>query len=83
MPPFFDPELLLDNSQRGFWALELQREFNPSDLQLYETLRYYSIEAAEEDGTLQLAASVFSQSDRQIRDDLSLSDRGLSPSTTS
>ncbi len=72
MPQFFDPELLLDNSQRGFWALDMQREFNSSDLQLYETLRYYGLEAAEEDGTLKLAASVFSQADRQIRDDLNL-----------
>lgn len=72
MPQFGNPEALLDNSQRGFWALDLDQEFPTSGADLYSTLRHFDLEAAERDRTLGALASVYVADDQRLRDDLSL-----------
>lgn len=72
IPQFADPTSLLDCTQRDFWAIELDRAFTGSGFDLYQTLQLHPLEAAEEDGTLGLVASVYSPAEERIRDDLSI-----------
>ena len=70
IPQFGDPRILLDSTQRGFWALDLDRDLLRAGTDLYTTQQYFDLAAAEEDGSLSAVASVYSPVDRQIRDDL-------------
>lgn len=72
LPPFASVKALLHNTQRHFFALDLNH--TPRDLEkdLLTTIRQYELEAAEADGTLLAVGSVFSADDRRVRDDLSL-----------
>ncbi len=72
IPQFGDPKLLLDSTQRGFWALDLDRDLLRAGADLYTTLRYFDLASAEEDGALSAVASVYSPADRQVRDDLTV-----------
>ncbi len=72
LPQFYKTKSLLDNSQRGFYALDMERTRCDESTDLLSTVRYYGLEAAERDGTMQLAGSVYSPGDRRISDDLSL-----------
>ncbi len=72
LPQFYRTKSLLDNSQRGFYALDMERTRDDDSSDLLSTVRYYGLEAAERDGTMQLAGSVYSPGDRRISDDLSL-----------
>ncbi len=73
MPQFANPEALLDNSQRGFWALDLDQEFPSTRADLYSTLRHFDLNVAEKDQMLTALASVWVADDQQFRDDLMLS----------
>ncbi len=70
IPQFADARTLLRSTQRGFWALNLERELSRLETDLTDTLEYYPLKAAEDDGTLALVAGVYSAEDQQIRDDL-------------
>jgi len=70
MPQFSNLDLLLDHSQRGFWALDLDRALPEAEVDLYSTLRYCDLDVAEKDGTLSFIASVASVSDGYLKDDL-------------
>ena len=72
IPEFANPKTLLDRSQRGFWALDMERHRNTPRPDLHRTMTFYPLDVAEGDGTLTLGGSVYSHDDRQIRDDLSL-----------
>jgi len=72
IPQFSKPKILLECTQNGFWALDMRKECCSVGTDLFSTLTYFPLSAAEEDGTLNLLASVYSYSDQQIRDDLSL-----------
>ncbi len=72
MPQFANPESLLDNSQRAFWALDLDQEFPLVGADLYATLRRFELETAEQDRTLGALASVYVADDQRLRDDLTL-----------
>ncbi|GAB4245895.1 MAG: PEP/pyruvate-binding domain-containing protein [Acidobacteriota bacterium] len=72
LPQLARPEPFLKHSQRNFWAVDLSKDTpfdrdNPLD-----TLRQWDLKAAEEDGTLPAAGSVYCPQDDAIRDDLSL-----------
>ncbi|MEJ2085159.1 MAG: PEP/pyruvate-binding domain-containing protein [Acidobacteriota bacterium] len=66
------PKMLLDSTQRGFYALDLDSECCLPERDLYDNIKFYDLARAEEDGTLQLAGSVYSPEDQTIRDDLQL-----------
>ncbi len=70
MPQFYKTKILLDHSQRGFYALDL--ESGGDAAALFDNVQYLGLDVAERDGTLQLAGSVYSVDDRRITDDLSL-----------
>ena len=71
MPQFASPKSLLNYSQRGFWAIDMNRGCCQSGDDLFSTLQFYDLKAAEEDGSLKLAGSVYSPDDERVRDDLS------------
>ena len=77
LPQFHHTKTLLDHSQRGFFALAMsaaagQRVPGDKADDLFSMVRFYHLDAAETDGTLALAGSVFSPDDRRLREDLSL-----------
>ena len=72
LPQFHHIKTLLDHSQRGFYALDMEILGRRSD-DLFSAVRFYDLDTAERDGTLALAGSVFSSDDQRLRDDLSLS----------
>ena len=65
-------KMLLDSTQRGFFALDLESEYKPQNSDLHSNVRFYGLEQAEEDGTLLAVGSVYSPEDQSIRDDLRL-----------
>ncbi|MCA9597994.1 MAG: hypothetical protein KC776_32000 [Myxococcales bacterium] len=72
LPQFSRPEQVLRTTQRKFYALDLSSPLvdltaDPSGL-----LRLYDLEAAEKDGTLALAGSVYCAEDDAIRENLTL-----------
>jgi hypothetical protein len=70
MPQFATPKSLLNYSQRGFWAIDMNRKCCSTGDDLFSTLQFYDLKAAEEDGSLKLAGSVYSPDDERVRDDL-------------
>jgi CheY-like chemotaxis protein len=72
IPQFADTRTLLQSTQRGFWALNLERELARLETDLADSVQYYPLKAAEQDGTLSLVAGVYSPDDQQIRDDLTI-----------
>ena len=69
LPQLGNPKLLLDRSQRRFFALDLERTADPAK-DLNSTLQEYDLSVAEDDGALALSGSVYSPEDRMIRDGL-------------
>ena len=65
-------KMLLDSTQRGFYALDLESECCLPDIDLHRNIRFYGLEEAEEDGSLLAVGSVYSPEDQTIRDDLRL-----------
>ena len=72
LPQFSDAKTLLDRSQRGFYALDMENSCCHTGSDLYSTLHYHGLDVAERDGALRPLASVYSSDDRCLRDDLSL-----------
>jgi DNA-binding response OmpR family regulator len=72
LPQIATPRNLMDATQREFFALDLERVCGPSEEDFNSTVRKYDLGAAERDGSLAAAGSVFSRDDQRIRDDLSL-----------
>lgn len=72
LPPFPSVKALLHNTQRHFYALDLDRSCGDLGADLEATVQEFGLEAAEEDGTLVAVGSVFSADDGRVRDDLSL-----------
>lgn len=70
MPQFYITKALLDQSQRGFYALDLEVGGDGTDL--FENVRFLGLDVAERDGTLRLAGSVYNADDERISDDLTL-----------
>jgi CheY-like chemotaxis protein len=68
---FSSVEDILGNSQRDFWALELQREEHVWDKEEAYRETRYGLESAEEDGTLLALGSTYSNENRAIYDGLS------------
>ena len=65
-------KMLLDSTQRGFYALDMDSECCLPHADLLSNVRFYGLEKAEEDGTLLAVGSVYSPEDQTIRDDLRL-----------
>ena len=65
-------KMLLDSTQRGFYALDMESECCLPHSDLFSNVRFYGLEQAEEDGTLLAVGSVYSPEDQTIRDDLRL-----------
>ena len=72
LPQFAKPKTLLDRSQRGFFALDLQSECCDPRADLRSTLGFYLLDIAELDGSLQPIGSVYCHDDQRIREDLNL-----------
>jgi hypothetical protein len=71
IPQFANSRTLLDSTQRGFWALNLDQPLERLEADLFNTLEHLDLKSAEEDGTLGLVAGVYSADDERVRDDLS------------
>ncbi len=69
-PQFYRTKTLLDHSQRGFYALDMEAGCEGTDL--FANVRFLGLDVAERDGTLQLVGSVYDADDQRISDDLSL-----------
>lgn len=65
-------KMLLDSTQRGYYALDMDSKCCLPDFDLHRNIRFYGLEQAEEDGTLLAVGSVYSPEDQTIRDDLRL-----------
>ncbi|MFH0899197.1 MAG: PEP/pyruvate-binding domain-containing protein [Pseudomonadota bacterium] len=72
LPQYSSPQELLRYSQSHFYALDLGRTTVDFRRDPDSSLRLHELEAAEQDGTLPLVASVYSREDDVIRDSLSL-----------
>lgn len=71
LPQFYTPKEWLNNSQKQFWALKLERERNFLGTDPDESLELLELSRAEADGELDGIASVYSHEDEVIRDSLS------------
>lgn len=65
-------KMLLDSTQRGFYALDLESDWELALSDLHSNIHFYGLEQAEEDGSLLAVGSVYSPEDQSIRDDLRL-----------
>lgn len=72
MPPHPSIKALLNNTQRKFYALDMERPCCDLHADLMTTVRAFDLKDAEDDGTLSPVGSVFSLDDKRVRDDLSL-----------
>lgn len=70
LPQFAKPKTLMDRSQRGFYALGMERHCCASDADLFSTMSYYGLDVAEKDGTLKAVGSVFDPDELRIHDSL-------------
>jgi len=70
MPQFATRRSLLNSSQQGFWAIDMNRSCCTTGDDLLSTVQYYDLRTAEEDGSLRLAGSVYCVDDEILRDDL-------------
>jgi CheY-like chemotaxis protein len=71
MVQFSSVEDILANSQRDFWALDLDRLDRPRDPEQALRESPFGLEAAEADGTLALLASTYSHENHAVYDGLS------------
>ena len=70
LPQFSNPKTLLDRSQRGFYALDMERHRSTSEPDLSSTMTFYDLEVGEKDGTLKALGSVFDTDEQRIIDSL-------------
>ncbi|MFQ6614105.1 MAG: PEP/pyruvate-binding domain-containing protein, partial [Fidelibacterota bacterium] len=73
IPQFFSIKATLDSSQNKFYALNLNSKRNPLQAGEAGNLTSYSLDEAEEDGSLFWAASTLVADDNVIRDSLQYS----------
>ena len=73
LPQHSSPKEVLENSQRSFYALDLEGSCCGPEADFDTNIRSHDLARAEEDGTLLPVGSVFSADDQAIRDDLRLS----------
>lgn len=71
-PQFATPETVLENSQKGFWALDMDSPFLDDPDKDQTTLKYYNLDVSEEDGTLMLVGSTYNAQDDRIQDSLDI-----------
>ncbi len=69
-PPYVTLDDLLDRSQRGFCALDLDLDQGEEDRDPEGNIVHFPLRQAEEDGTLHALASVYSQGEEALREDL-------------
>ncbi|MGB5343718.1 MAG: PEP/pyruvate-binding domain-containing protein [Thermoanaerobaculia bacterium] len=72
LPQHATPKLILDSSQRDFYAVDLDSTCCEIDVTLSTNVKSFPLRVAELDGTLLPVGSVFSADDQTVRDDLSL-----------
>ncbi|RJO66873.1 MAG: hypothetical protein C4523_10940 [Myxococcales bacterium] len=72
LPQFASPRDWLDNSQRQFYALKMDAGTAFVGMDPDDTLSLLDLARAEQDGELEMIASVYSPHDEVIRDSLSL-----------
>lgn len=70
LPQFSSVKEMLDQTQRGFYALDMACPCCDGAADLYKTVRHFDLHCAEEDGTLHEVGSVFNPDDARVRDDL-------------
>lgn len=70
LPQFAKPKTLMDRSQRGFYALDMQRHCCTTDADLFSTMSYYDLDVAEADGTLKAVGSIYDPDEQRISDNL-------------
>ncbi|MEM9595367.1 MAG: PEP/pyruvate-binding domain-containing protein [Acidobacteriota bacterium] len=70
VPQLSNPKSFLDQSQRCFYALDLDHCCGESYADLAAAVKRYELAAAEEDGTLGAVGSVYVVEERAVRDDL-------------
>ncbi|HEV8239159.1 MAG TPA: PEP/pyruvate-binding domain-containing protein [Thermoanaerobaculia bacterium] len=66
LPQFATSRAMLDNSQNGFYALDLRAEGEAGA----DRVRWFDLAVAEADGALHAAGSVVSPGEQRVRDDL-------------
>ncbi|HEX9735888.1 MAG TPA: PEP/pyruvate-binding domain-containing protein [Thermoanaerobaculia bacterium] len=72
LPPFPNARAMLNNTQRKFYALDMEHASTDLARDLAAAVREFELQDAEDDGTLAPVGSVFSADDGRVRDDLSL-----------
>ncbi len=72
LPQFSSPDAVLDNSQKGFYALDLRIECCDAASVLEQYEQWYDLRDAEHDQTLQFIGSVYHKDDERIVEDFNL-----------
>ncbi len=72
LPQHATPKMVLDSSQRDFYAVDLDSSCCEVDTTLSSNVKSYPLKLSELDGTFQPVGSVYSADDQTVRDDLSL-----------
>ncbi|MEE9166954.1 MAG: PEP/pyruvate-binding domain-containing protein [Candidatus Neomarinimicrobiota bacterium] len=70
LPQFYSPEVMLENSQREFYALDLNKDDSILDGIEEGNIVKYALKEAEEDGSLRHVGSVLTSEDNIVRDSL-------------
>jgi len=70
LPQFYSPEAMLENSQKEFYALNLEKKPSLFDDGEEGNIECFSLEDAEIDGTLRYIGSVITDQDNIVRDSL-------------
>ncbi len=70
LPQHATPKMLLDSSQRDFYAVDLDSSCYEIGTELSTNVKPYPLKIAELDGTLLPVGSVYSADDQTVRDDL-------------
>ena len=71
MPQFANPELILKNSQRRFYAMDTSADFLDTDASEASTLKLHELDQAIKDGTMAAVGSTYDHQDGVVRDGVS------------
>ncbi len=72
IPQLATPRDMLDGTQRGFYALDLDHPCCADDGDFYGNVKHFDLEQAEADGTLLAVGSVFRRDEERLRENLGL-----------
>ncbi len=72
LPQFGTPKSMLDGTQRSFYAVDTDYDFNDGYLDASANLREFDLKTAESDGALSSVGSVYIANEQRLREDLSL-----------